>query len=207
LRTVLVSNGSASPLYNAIAERSEGCVCRPLDHDRDDEIIVVSEERHQPGCEFVDLVQASKALDQIADHLKPAMIVAVEDYDLVLSGCRPEQRTDPDRGLRLQSLGVAYDVVPRRGNQYLLNGDDRVARGFEAAVTALQTDQALAGHLEIRIREFVENRGVDGARKALDSALARRDLVPAAYIHRVRQVLKEERRRLQTLAQVRETAD
>ncbi len=204
LRTVIVHGGPASVLAKAVERRSEGFTVRGIEHDSEKEMIQINECRFEPGAELVELREASEALNLLSEDMKAVMITAGDDDQMVLAQCRPDQRTDPERGLRLLLRGLAFDCLTRKGNTYQFNGvpapdgssNGCLATGFESAIEALQIDAQHADRLQQAIDAQIESRGLEGTCKAIQSALNRSDLVPAAHVVRARGILTEELRQL-----------
>jgi hypothetical protein len=200
VRAVIIQGGPSSPLTKAIEQRSEGCVVRGIDHDDERDLIQITESRYEPGPELVELTEASPALNLLSKDVKAAMVTAVEDDALVLDQCRPDQRSEPDRGLKLLLRGLVFDRLTRRGNTYQFHGvpasdgstNGCLGKSFEAAATILQTDARQARRLEQAIDAEVEARGLDGTSKAIQAALNRPDFVPAVHASRAHRALTEE---------------
>lgn len=200
LRTLIVHGGSSSVMTKAIERRSEGCMVRGIEHDSEKEIIQINECRFEPGAELTELREASQSLSLLPDEMKAVMIVAVEDDAVVLEQCRPEQRSEPERGLKLLLRGLAFERLTRKGNTYQFNGVPRpdgisngcLAQGFEAAVEALQTDAQQASRLQQAIDAETEARGLEGTCKAIQIALSLPNLVPADQTARARKILLDE---------------
>lgn len=118
-RTVLVQGGASSPFTKAIKDRAEGCEVRGMEHDNEGELIVLTESRFEPGAELVELMEASESLAFMSDEMKAATVTAVDDDDLVLKQCRPENRRDSERGLRLLCVGLGIECLARKGESVL----------------------------------------------------------------------------------------
>lgn len=202
-RTVINQGGSNSEVFRAIEARSEGCVTRDIDYEREDEVIVVTEERFQPGSELIDLVEASKVLKSMSRAKQAAMVVAVDDDDLVLDQINPERRTDALRGLRQLCLGLVFGGITRSGNSYKLSkgllsrnseliDSASLGQGLDNAASVLQTDERIGRAVDTWLKSELASRGSDETGELIRQAIDNPGLVPALHAERVRQVLAEE---------------
>jgi hypothetical protein len=200
-RTVIVSGGDSSPLTRAIAERSEGCVVRGLEHENDGELIEITEARFEPGAEIVELREASAALNLLSEDAKAVMVTAVDDDDLILKHSQPERRSDPEAPYRLLVLGVITEQVLRSGSERYREVDvtdptnGHFAKGFEQAAQAIGTDVALAARLESRIAQVFQSEGEAAVLQRIRESFTKSDIAPTAAMPTFRRILLEEFKR------------
>ncbi len=201
LRTVIVSGGDSSPLTRAIAERSEGCIVRGLEHESDLELIEFTEARFEPGAEIVELREASAALSHLSEDAKEVMITAVDEDDLILKHSQPERRSDPEAPYRLLVLGVITGQVIRSGSEQYRESDvtdpknGHFGKGFEHAAHIIGTDVGLACRLESRIAQVFQSEGEAAVLQRIRESFSASDFVPSAAMPTFRRILLEEFKR------------
>lgn len=197
---LMVPGGEESELAKDLKRQSDGVTIRAFDHEKAHEAVALTERQFVSVAHMPEYLRAVRTLANLPPDKVSPMIVATE-RDAAILCYSPETGHDPDRAIRLLSLGLALEIIERTGAEtYRLRDTDdpkapHFSKGFESALEKVANDRHLAQQVETGIQKVTATLGGENLRAKLIAAKGR-GLVPSGFSKQYRVVLQSEIDRL-----------